>query len=152
MEGNIMKQSILYLDDEPACLRLFIDVLGMDFDVRTARDHAEAFRLLSERQSNIIISDHKMPDVEGTRFLREVAEKYPRSCRVLLTGSVTVGDMFLEVGRGDVHFFLAKPWTEQNMRQALERAGFILFRDHPESGRSAARSGIESPYWDFTVR
>ena len=138
-----MKQSILYLDDEPACLRLFMDVLGMDFDVRTARNHAEAFRLLSERRSNIIISDQKMPDVEGTRFLREVAEKYPRSCRVILTGSVTVGDMFLEVARGDVHFFLAKPWTEQSMRQALERAGFILSRDHRESGGSVARTGIE---------
>jgi DNA-binding NtrC family response regulator len=138
-----MKQSILYLDDEPACLRLFMDVLGMDFDVRTARDQAEAFRLLSERQSNIIISDQKMPDVEGTRFLREVAEKYPRSCRVLLSGSVTIGDMFLEVNRGNVHFFLAKPWTEQSMRQALERAGFILSRDHPESGGSVARTGIE---------
>jgi DNA-binding NtrC family response regulator len=138
MEGNIVKQSILYLDDEPACLKLFIDILGMDFDVRTARDHAEAFRLLSERQSNIIISDQKMPDVEGTRFLREVAEKYPGSCRVLLSGSVTVGDMYLEVGRGDVHFFLAKPWTEQNMRQALERADFILFREHPERDGSAA--------------
>ena len=138
-----MKQSILYLDDEPACLRLFMDVLGMDFDVRTARDHAEAFRLLSERHSNIIISDQKMPDMEGTRFLREVAEKYPRSCRVLLTGSVTVGDMFLEVSRGNVHFFLAKPWTEQSMRQALERAAFILSRDHRENGGSVARTGIE---------
>jgi DNA-binding NtrC family response regulator len=147
-----MKLSILYLDDEPACLRLFIDVLGMDFDVRTAKDYVEAFRLLSERQSNIIISDQKMPDVEGTLFLREVAAKYPGSCRVLLSGSVTVGEMFLELGRGDIHFFLAKPWTEQNMRYALERAGFILSRDHPDSVGSGAYTEKECFYRDFTVR
>lgn len=123
-----MKLSILYLDDEPMCLNLFMDVFGLDFDVRTALDHVEANRLLSERPSSVIISDQQMPDVEGTRFLREVAEKYPHSCRMLLTGSATIGDMFLEVGQGNVHFFLAKPWTEKGMREMLERASCILSR------------------------
>lgn len=126
-----MKRSILYLDDEPACLKLLADVLGADFDVRTASDHAEATRLLAERRPDIVISDQRMPDVEGTRFLREVAERYPRSCRVLLTGSVTAGDMLTEISRGGVQVFLAKPWTEQAMRQMLERAALILSRNQP---------------------
>lgn len=126
-----MIRSILYLDDEPACLQLLTDVLGADFDVRTASDHAQARRLLAERRPDIVISDQRMPDVEGTLFLREVAERYPRSCRVLLTGSVTAGDMLTEISRGGVQIFLAKPWTEQEMRQVLERAGLILSRNHP---------------------
>lgn len=126
-----MKRSILYLDDEPACLKLFTDVLGADFDVRTASDHADAARLLAERRPDIVISDQNMPGVKGTRFLREVAERCPASCRVLLTGCVTAGEVLTEISRGGIHIFLTKPWTEQAMRQALERAGFILSRNHP---------------------
>lgn len=128
-----MKRSILYLDDEPACLKLFADVLGADFDVRTASDHDEATRLLAERRPDIVISDQRMPDVEGTLFLREVAERYPASYRVLLTGGVTAGDMLTEISRGYVQIFLAKPWTEQAMRQMLERVGLILSRKHPSA-------------------
>jgi response regulator RpfG family c-di-GMP phosphodiesterase len=133
MERNSMKRSILYLDDEPACLKLFTDVIGADYDVRTTSDHAEAGRLLAEHGSDIVISDQHMPGVQGTRFLREVADRYPGSCRVLLSGAVTAGEVLTELGRGGIHIFLAKPWTEQGMRQMLERAGFVLSRNDPEA-------------------
>ena len=121
-----MTRTILYLDDEAACLQLFVDLLGGHFEVRTAHTLAEARALLAERPAEIVISDQLMPGIDGTEFLREVAEKYPASCRVLLTGTVTFGNVMHQLGNGTVQFFLTKPWSEQEMRALLERAGAQL--------------------------
>lgn len=117
-----MKRSILYLDDEAVCLNIFAATFGEDYDVRTARTLAEARRLLAQRPADIVISDQLMPEIEGTKFLREVARKYPASYRMMLTGSAMVGDMIHEVSTGTVHLFVAKPWTKVDRRQRLERA------------------------------
>ena len=129
------KRRILYLDDEAACLRLFVGMLGESYEVRTAQTLAQARAMLAERPAEIVISDQLMPEMEGTDFLREVAEKYPASCRVLLTGTVTLGHVILKVGSGLIQFFLTKPWTEQEMRGLLERAGAYL--DSPERKKTA---------------
>ena len=120
-----MKKSILYLDDEPACLRVFEDAFGDDYDVRTAVSLGQARRLLAERPADIVISDQRMPEITGVQFLQEVAEQYPASRRVILSGSISVGEVIREVGAGLVHLFVAKPWTLDQMQETLERAGTI---------------------------
>ena len=117
------KISILYLDDEVVHLDIFHEMFSDDYDVRTAHSVEDARRMLAERAAEIVISDQRMPKVKGTEFLREVAASYPSSFRILLTGNAKVGEMLREIGTGIIHLFLTKPWTEQHMRQALERAG-----------------------------
>lgn len=127
-----MKRTILYLDDEVTCLNLLRDVLGEDYEVRTASTHEEARRLLSLSRADIVISDQIMPGITGTEFLREVAERYPKSFRVLLTGGDTVGNLLREISTGVIHSFLTKPWTEQELRRMLELAAITqaLRGDH----------------------
>lgn len=117
-----MRPSILYLDDEAQCLDVFQRMFGEEYEVRTASSPAEARRLLWAAPADIVVSDHHMPDVRGTEFLREVAEKYPPTFRILLTGTVLVGSLFHEIGAGVIHLFMTKPWDESDMRRALERA------------------------------
>lgn len=121
-----MKKSIVYLDDDPACLEVFQQTLDDEYEVRTATTPDEARRMLAERVPDIVVSDQCMPDIKGEDFLREVAEKYPASCRVMLTGHAVVGNMLHEVSTGVINFFITKPWTEQNMRRILERATLSL--------------------------
>ncbi len=117
-----MRRSIFYFDDEAGCLEVFQEMFGREYDVRTAVSLDEARQLLSERPADIVISDQSMPETSGTEFLCEVAATYQSSYRVMLTGSMTVGEALPEIGSGIVHLFIAKPWKEQNMRAMLERA------------------------------
>jgi DNA-binding NtrC family response regulator len=117
-----LKRTILYLDDEAGCLSLFREMFGGDYEVRTATTPAEARRLLAEHPAHIVISDQCMPEIKGTDFLREVAATQPSSFRVLLTGAMMVGEAIPEIGAGIVHIFVTKPWTGEEMRQALGRA------------------------------
>ncbi len=118
-----MRRSIFYLDDEAGCLEVFQEMFGREYDVSTAATLAEARALLSRHPADIVISDQSMPEISGTEFLCEVAARYPSSYRVMLTGSMTVGEALPELGSGIIHLFIAKPWKEQNMRAMLERAG-----------------------------
>lgn len=124
-----MKTSILYLDDEPEVLSVFLDAFGDEYDVRTASTLGDARRALAEREADIIISDQSMPEITGTEFLAEVARDYPQSYRVMLTGSMLVGEAIPELSSGVVHLFVAKPWDMDVMLRALERASIeVLLR------------------------
>jgi DNA-binding NtrC family response regulator len=116
-------RSVFYFDDEAAALNLFQEMFGGEYDVRTATTLGEARRMLSELPADIVISDQSMPEISGTEFLIEVSRLYPSSCRVMLTGSVVIGEALPEIFSGIVQLFIAKPWTEQTMREVLERAG-----------------------------
>jgi DNA-binding NtrC family response regulator len=122
VEGAKLKRSIFYFDDEGGCLDVFQNMFGHEYDVRTATTLSEARRILAECQADIVISDQLMPEISGTEFLCEVAGIYPSSYRVMLTGSMTVGEALPEIGSGIIHLFIAKPWKEPSMRQMLERA------------------------------
>jgi DNA-binding NtrC family response regulator len=117
-----VKQTIFYIDDDAGCLNLFQETFGGENDVRTATTLGEARRMLAERPADIVISDQAMPEITGTDFLSEVAMTYPASYRVLLTGSIGFAQVIPEIGTGIIHFFAPKPWTQQDMRQMLERA------------------------------
>ena len=123
-----MKPAICYFDDEKILLDLFTEMFKDAYEIRTAETVAEARRLLSQCP-DIIMSDWKMPEISGAAFLSEAAERCPGSFRIMLTGYASAGDMLTEIGSGVVQLFIPKPWTELEMREALERA--ILTRARP---------------------
>ena len=121
-------RTILYLDDEAACLEVFRQTFGREYDIRTAANAREARAALAERAADIVIADQTMPGGTGAEFLRETAQRYPASCRTLLTGSVGVGDMLGEISGGLIDLFIAKPWDALSMSQALGRAALVCER------------------------
>lgn len=128
-----MKRSIFYLDDEARHLEVFQDMFGAEFDVRVSTTPGEARRMLAERAADVIISDQKMPQIEGVDFLRESKASYPDSFRILLTGEIHIGEVMNEIREGILHVFLTKPWTEERMRELLERARAFLDRQRNSS-------------------
>lgn len=117
-----VKPSIFYLDDEEVLTDIFREMFSDEYEVWTAVTLPEARRILSGRAPDIIISDWSMPEISGLDFLREAAELYPDSFRIMLTGFANAGDLIKEISTGLIQFFISKPWSEEQMRKALERA------------------------------
>ena len=65
---------ILYVDDEVENLRVFELTFRRDFDVMTAESAAQGLEILSQHPVAVVLSDQRMPDVEGVEFLRRVRE------------------------------------------------------------------------------
>ncbi len=117
-----MRKSVFYFDDNERLLENFAEMFTSEFEIQTASTLAEARRILRELRPDIIISDQRMPEIEGTAFLRETISTCPDSFRILLTGQMVVGEVIPELGAGIIHFFLPKPWREEQMKAILERA------------------------------
>lgn len=120
---NTERLSILYFDDEAICLDIFRQMFGAECEVRTAQTLGEARRALAETTFDLVFSDYWMPETDGSAFLREVAAAQPDSYRVMLTGALGVGGVVAELSCGVIQLFLKKPWSEGEVRTALELAG-----------------------------
>ena len=123
-----VKPSIFYLDDEAVLTDIFREMFSDEYEVWTAATLSEARRILSESAPDIIISDWSMPEISGIEFLREAAELYPDSFRIMLTGFANAGDLIKEISTGLIQFFISKPWSEEQMHKALERATLARLR------------------------
>jgi DNA-binding NtrC family response regulator len=123
-----VKPSIFYFDDEKVLLDIFMEMFSDEYEVWTSTTLSEARRIISECVPDIIISDWSMPEISGIEFLREAAELCPHSFRIMLTGFAQVGDMIKEIGTGVIQLFISKPWDEEQMRRALERATLLRSR------------------------
>lgn len=121
-----MKLSVFYFDDDNTLLDIFQEMFGDEYNVRTTTQLADARQMLSECAADIIISDQSMPEISGSIFLRETAETCPDSFRIMMTGYAAVGDVLGDVTTGLINIFITKPWSEEQLRQVLERAGAVL--------------------------
>ena len=123
-----MKPRVVYMDDEQVLLEIFQAMFEDEFDVRTFDSPEQALEDMQRCEAEIVVSDLSMPGMNGTKFLTEVARICPDSRRIMITGFATAFEMLPEVTSGLVQFFLAKPWSEKQMREVLERAASLLVR------------------------
>lgn len=116
-----MKHSLLFVDDETSILkavrRLFRDA---PYDVRTAENAAAALRMLEEAPADLIVSDYRMPGIDGVTFLQTVSERYPDTIRILLTGFADVGVAQEAINEAHVFRFLTKPWVDTELQNVVQ--------------------------------
>jgi response regulator RpfG family c-di-GMP phosphodiesterase len=116
--------TILCVDDEPNILsslrRLF---RGKEFDVRTAESGQAGLQLLQSQAIDLVISDMRMPEMDGAQFLEQVRERWPDTMRLLLTGQSDISSVVDAINRGEIYRYISKPWDESELvltvRQAL---------------------------------
>src|SRR5689334_10150530 len=108
-KGSAGKVRILCVDDERSLLDGLTLTLGRRYDVETATSGAQALELL-ERDPNraVIMSDMRMPGMDGATFLAKARGMVPEAVRVLLTGQAEIETAIAAVNEGQVFRFLTK--------------------------------------------
>jgi two-component system, NtrC family, sensor kinase len=118
-----MNRAIVLLVDDDDNLRSSLELaLRRDFEVRTAASAPEAFAILEQEKVDIVVSDHRMPGTTGAEFLRQVADRYPDTERLMLTGHADAEVASDAINRGAVFRFLTKPIDERLLRVIIARA------------------------------
>lgn len=94
------------------------------FDVRTATSAAEGLAKLSDEPDRyaVVISDMRMPVIDGTAFLREACRLAPDATRILLTGDADLDAAVSAVNEGQLYRFLLKPCPAEHMRDVCAAA------------------------------
>lgn len=117
------KPMLVCVDDEPNVLEGLALNLRRRFDVRTAPGGAEGLALLDEIGTPaVIISDMRMPGMNGAAFLAEARRRAPDSVRMLLTGQTDLGAAISAVNEGQIFRFLTKPCPPPQLLDAAQAA------------------------------
>lgn len=119
--------TILIVDDEVQILktirRLFSET---DYKILTAENGMDALTLLEDNPIDLIISDMKMPLMNGYQLLSTVKEKYPHIIRISLSGYADEVAMRKRVLHNIADFSIFKPWNNEKLLQNIER----IFESH----------------------
>jgi signal transduction histidine kinase/CheY-like chemotaxis protein len=113
---------VLYVDDEPDNLRIFELTFRRDFTVLTATNAKQGLELLSQHPVAVVLSDQKMPGIEGVEFLRRVRELDPGVVRILVTAYGDAKILGDAINDGNIYRYLPKPWEPEDMRLTVRRA------------------------------
>ncbi len=117
------KPSILCVDDEVNILEGLQDNLRRQFKVHIATSGAEGLSILeSEGAFPVIISDMRMPEMNGAEFLSQVRSLYPDSLRILLTGQSDIESAISAVNEGQIFRFLTKPCETDHLISVIQLA------------------------------
>ncbi len=116
------KCSLLVVDDEPYILPTVAALLADEFDVIIADSADAAEEVLTRRHVDLILSDQRMPKRTGVQLLEWVRLHHPKTLRLLMTGYAELEDAVQAINRGQVYYYLLKPWRTEDLQQVLRNA------------------------------
>ncbi len=112
---------VLCVDDEANLLKAIERSLRKFYDIHTATDGFSGLKALAaEGPFEVVVSDMRMPGMDGAEFLRQVREQAPDSVRLLLTGFAELETVVTAVNEGYIYRFLAKPCTGRVLYDAIQ--------------------------------
>jgi YesN/AraC family two-component response regulator len=127
MSGNKRmagKRTVLFVDDEELILRsLKIAFLEEHFNQLFATSGQEALEILQKEQVHIIVTDIRMPGMDGIELLKIVREKYPHIIKIVFTGFMDTSALYTEFVEGEIFKILPKPWKlEECLKEVIINA------------------------------
>jgi response regulator RpfG family c-di-GMP phosphodiesterase len=120
------KGTLLFVDDERNILsslkRLF---RPKGYHILLAESGAEGLAILEREAVDVIVSDMRMPEMDGAAFLQQAAQRWPHIARLLLTGYADLQSTVAAVNQGRIYAYINKPWDDADLifkvDSALER-------------------------------
>jgi eukaryotic-like serine/threonine-protein kinase len=122
---SAVKARILFIDDEERILNALRSLFRHDYRVFTATDGPEALEIVNKFKPHVIVSDQRMPEMQGVDLLREVRRILPHTVRMLLTGYSDLAAIVGSINEGEVFRFIAKPWDNDEIRKTIAEAAAI---------------------------
>ncbi len=123
-----MNRRVLLVDDEPRVLDGYRRTLRKQFEITTASSGHEALETMSAGQPYaVVVSDYRMPGMNGVELLNKVRETAPQTVRMMLTGQADMTATIAAINESDVFRFLSKPCDPERLADALS-AGIEQFR------------------------
>jgi len=115
------KPKVLFVDDEARLLEGLAQLLRKDYDVHLATSGPDALQKLRDiKDVSVVVSDFRMPQMDGATFLHEVMARAPQATRILLTGEAGLEGAKDAVNKGQIFRFLTKPCPQDQLKAALD--------------------------------
>ena len=116
------KYRILIVDDEEDNLALLYRTLRSKYNITKAHNAIEALEILKTEQFDCILSDHKMPLMDGVEFLKRANDLYPKTMRLLVTAYSDVKILIDAINYAKIYRYIKKPFSPDELLMIVEAA------------------------------
>ncbi len=117
------KKRVLFVDDEPKILeglRRMLRPLRNEWEMSFVNSGQEALDILAQQPFDVIVTDMRMPAMNGAELLHEVRKRYPHMVRFVLSGQASQETMLRSIG--PMHQYLSKPCDSGILKSTLTRS------------------------------
>ncbi|OEU72351.1 MAG: hypothetical protein BA874_09145 [Desulfuromonadales bacterium C00003068] len=117
---------ILFVDDEPNVLRslrrLFMD--EDRYELLIAESGAAGLEIMEQEAGSVcvVVSDYRMPGMNGVEFLSQVNERWPKTIRIVLSGYADTASVVEAINIGHIYKFIPKPWNDDELQVNIANA------------------------------
>jgi len=120
---------ILFVDDEPNVLKSLQRLFQEEtYKVVTATSGQEGIEILQREQGfQVIVSDYRMPGMDGVEFLKYAHERWPHTIRIVLSGYADTASIVAAINEGQIYKFVPKPWDDDDLRMTINKALEVFF-------------------------
>lgn len=116
------KYSILLVDDEEDNLALLYRTLRGSYILEKTTSPLHALELIKEKDFQLVISDHKMPEMDGVEFLKRVQEAQPTMMRILLTAYSDANILIDAINYAKIYRYVKKPYNPEELQLIVSSA------------------------------
>ncbi|MFP4474506.1 MAG: response regulator [Desulfatibacillaceae bacterium] len=132
------RPTILFVDDEVGILSALKRVLRKEnFRVLLANSGEHALEILEKEEVQVVVSDQRMPGMNGTELMAVVKRRHPDAVRIILSGYTEVDSITESVNKGNIYKFFLKPWNDEALKTEIHAA----LEQWRRNRRSAGRNG-----------
>jgi len=120
------RRTVLFVDDEINVLSsLKRGLIDEDYNCEFVSSAKGALDILEKKDISVIVTDMRMPEMDGLALLKIVKVKYPNVVRIVLSGYTQLQQVLLSINQGDIFRFITKPWKLEDefkhvIRQAID--------------------------------
>jgi len=119
----VYRATVLFVDDETNILRSLARLFrGKDLKILMAEGGESGLKILEEEPVDLVVSDMRMPNMDGAQFLAKVFDRWPDTERILLTGYADISATIGAINQGRISRYIAKPWVDEEILGAVENA------------------------------
>jgi len=114
---------VLLVDDEQSILSALKRTFRpQGYRLLTATSAEAGLDILASADVDLVISDMRMPGMNGAQFLAQVKQQWPATMRILLTGYSEIGSTISAINDGGIHHYLSKPWEDRELLMVVTHA------------------------------
>ncbi len=122
-ENNPETPKVIFVDDEPGILNAMKRIVRHEpYDAHFAATSWQALEILEQDRVHVIVSDLKMPEMDGLALLKKVGRDYPETVRIILSGRTDTNTVLEAMHEGQVYRYITKPWDEHELVQTIHQA------------------------------
>lgn len=145
------KINILYVDDEVGNLNAFKAAFRRDFNIYLAESAAEGRKILDQHEIEIVLTDQRMPEMTGVKFLESIIPLFPDTIRILITGYSDIDAVIDAINKGQIYRYVSKPWNNEDLKMVI-KSSYEVYSLRKENKELTEKLLLANSQLEFMLR